>query len=311
MAAIDVGSNTVRLLIAERPPGPPTFRTIFEDRRITRLGEKVGSTGRIQDEAVQRTLAALQSFRKSVDEYAVENLVCTGTSALREAENGRDTAAYLTRRTGIEIEILSGEEEARRTLLGVEQAMGRLAEALIVVDIGGGSTEFIRRDGDRPPVFISIPVGVVKLTERHPSSDSLGPGAMRAMFESIEAALRPVRPVLESGGRPEIVATAGTPTTLAAIELGMTAYDPDRIQNFRMTDRQVEKWLDRLAAMSSEDRKAVPGLERGREDLIVSGAAILLTVLRWAGAAEWIVSDAGLREGLLVNWLMNHEAWRP
>jgi exopolyphosphatase / guanosine-5'-triphosphate,3'-diphosphate pyrophosphatase len=311
VAAVDLGSNTVRLLIADVAADPTDhkrllLRTLFEDRRITRLGEGVGSSGRIQEAAAERTRVALEAFRQAVNRHAVREVVCVGTSAFRESINGQEVAARLGKNSGMDIEILSGKEEARRIFLGVEQELAYIPESLLVVDIGGGSTEFILKDRQRPAQMVSTPMGVVGLTERYLRSDPIRPEEINGLMECVAGSVLPVWKALGTVPPAEVVATAGTPTTLAAMELGMAEYDPARIHNFRMTRTQVERWFDRLSRLSLADRKAMVGLESGREDLIVSGTAILLAVLRSVGAEEWTVSEAGLREGLLVHWFLVH-----
>jgi exopolyphosphatase / guanosine-5'-triphosphate,3'-diphosphate pyrophosphatase len=311
IAGIDIGSNTVRLLIAEvnaqsGNPDRPAIRRLFEDRRITRLGEGVAATNRLAPAAVDRTLSALHQFKSQIERWKTVAVACSATSAVRESENGREFARRVREETGLEVEIITGEEEARRTLLGVEQALGKNFESLLVIDIGGGSTELIYRARNQPGRFVSVPLGVVKLTESYLTSDPVRPADCGRMMEAVDSALRSVWPSGDASGPSAVVGTAGTATTLAAMELRMDPYDPDRVQNFRMTRGQVEIWLDRLAGLTLSERRKLPGLEKGREDLIVAGTAVLLSALRLAGALEWTVSDAGLREGLLVHWFLVH-----
>jgi exopolyphosphatase/guanosine-5'-triphosphate,3'-diphosphate pyrophosphatase len=308
VAGIDIGSNTVRLLIAEVEPRPgtparPRIRTIHEDRRITRLGEGVGESHRLSPAAVDRTLSALNGFKTAIDRCNVGSVVCTATSAVRESENGRAFVRRILDETGLAVEVITGEEEARRTLLGVELAFDGHPDSLLVIDIGGGSTELIHRGRSGSVRAVSTPLGVVKLTETYLQSDPPGPAEAARMTAAIESSLRSAWPDPESSN-PTVVGTAGTVTTLAAMELGMERYDPGRVQNFRMTRRRVEDWYGRLLRLTLAERRRLAGLESGREDLIVAGTAILLGALKLAGAEEWIVSDAGLREGLLVHWAL-------
>jgi exopolyphosphatase/guanosine-5'-triphosphate,3'-diphosphate pyrophosphatase len=311
VAGIDIGSNTVRLLIAEveariGTPSRPAIRTIHEDRRITRLGEGVGDSNRLSPSAVDRTLSALNQFKAAIDQWKPAAVVCTATSAVRESKNGREFVRRVLVETGLSVEVIAGEEEARRTLLGVERALDETPESLLVIDIGGGSTELIYRGRKGPIRAVSTPLGVVKLTESFLKSDPPIPADAAKMTAAIESALRTVWPVSGSSN-PAVIGTAGTVTTLAAMELGMKRYDPERVQNYRMTRRQVQTWYERLLGLALTERRKLAGLEKGREDLIVAGTAILLVALNLANADEWIVSDAGLREGLLVNWFLVHD----
>ncbi len=317
VAGIDIGTNTVRLLIADlkKHPSPfqgPVLTRLHDDRRITRLGEGALTTGRLQARAIARTLSALTDFKSALDRYPIEAVVCAGTSAVREAANGLAFTRQIKQEVGLDVEVISGAEEARRTLLGVEQALGEALGTLLVIDIGGGSTELILKSERQrtQPMTMTTPLGVVKLTEQYLSasggSDPPSDEDQRRLFSIIEATLRPVWLTFGEVKNPVIVGTAGTVTTLAAMELGMAVYDPGRVQNLRMTLEQVEKWFARLASLGLAERRGIAGLEPGREDLIVAGTAILMTVLRLAGTKEWIVSDAGLREGLLVDWWQRH-----
>ena len=200
------------------------------------------------------------------------------------------------------MEILSDRDEAERTLLGVENGLTVVPDTMLVIDIGGGSTEFILKELGEPFCYVSTPLGVVKLTEEYLRTAPPSVDDQRRLTRNIESVLRGVWMNLKPKNRPCVIGTAGTATTLAAMELGMKAYDPARAQNHRMTLGQTDSWYHRLASSTLSERLRIDGLERGREDLIVAGVAVLVAFLRQTGIQEWMVSDYGLREGLLVHW---------
>lgn len=304
VAGIDVGSNTLRLLIAEvrLVQGRVRIRPIFEDRRITRLGEAIVATGRLSPGAMSRTIDALKGFRAAVSRYPVDRVVCVATSAVREAANGAAFADRVKQDAGLEIEVISGEEEARRTLAGVRYGLEGEDSNLVVLDIGGGSTEWILVTDGRIEVMKTLEVGVVKLTDRYLADDPPSSEDQRQLVQAIEDSFRPMGPWVRGRSSHRFIGVAGTVTTLAALELGLKAFDPSRVQNLRIRFEQVEGWYRKLVGMTMEERRHLAGLERGREDLIVAGTALLWTAMRMTGAGEVVVSDYGLREGILIDW---------
>jgi exopolyphosphatase / guanosine-5'-triphosphate,3'-diphosphate pyrophosphatase len=303
---IDIGTNTVRLLIGDigaHPlcSGKPILKRLFENQRITRLGEGIVSAGRLSDEAMDRTVAVLKEFKEDLKRYTVHKMICVGTSALREAMNSHEFIKHVKQEIGFDIEVISDREEARRTLLGVENGLGMIPRTLVVIDIGGGSTELILRRYGEPVHSISTRLGVVKLAEHYVRSDPPSQEDLEDLLRAVESELQPAWKSWGSVKEPVIVGTAGTATTLAAMELGMANYDPERVQNFRMSLQQVEHWFKKLSGLSVAERRKIVGLEAGREDVIVSGSAILMVLLKMSGVQEWVVSDSGLREGLLID----------
>ena len=238
----------------------------------------------------------------SLDQYTVRSTVCAGTSAIRDSVNSEEFRLKIFNETGFDLEIISGEEEARRTLLGVENALGSDPGRYFIVDIGGGSTELILRSEDSPVILMSLPLGVVKLTEQYLRSDPPKPIELKRLRDRINDVIKEECPKLETLVESIVVGTAGTATTLAAMKLGLKRYDANRVQNLRMTFDQVQSHYAVLIGMPMAKRREVVGLELGREDVIIAGMAILLSVLSLTRNKEWVVSDAGLREGLLVNW---------
>jgi len=304
LAGIDIGTNTLRLLIAEvqSVQGRVHIRPIFETRRITRLGEGIVNSGRLAPSAMSRTLQALKEFRAAISEHPVDRIIGVATSAVREAANRPLFLDRVKEETGLNVEVISGEEEARRTLLGVRYGLEGDNQNLLVIDIGGGSTEWIVVTGGRVQEMKTVDIGVVKLTDRYLVTDPPSADDQRQLIQTIEERFRAMVPSAGRLSGHRFVGVAGTVTTLAALELGLKTYDPSRVQKMRLGFERVEGWYRKLVGMTLDERRRLAGLERGREDLIVSGTALLWVAMRIAGAKEVMVSDYGLREGVLIDW---------
>jgi exopolyphosphatase / guanosine-5'-triphosphate,3'-diphosphate pyrophosphatase len=302
LATIDLGTNTVRLLVADVHAGG--WRVVEADQRVTRLGEGLARSGRLGDVPAERTAAAVVEYAARARRAGAERLAIVATSAVREAANGREFAAALERRAGAQVRIIGGDEEAALTLRGVLSGLGggQTAGATLVFDIGGGSTEFILARGGRAVAAVSLRLGVVDLTERHPFPGPVEPERYRALQAEVHARLAAELPAeIRTAALDRLVGTAGTATTLAALDLGLSAYDPARVQGHTLTRAAIERLLARLGALSVAGRAALPCLEAGRADLIVPGTAIVLATLDLTGAEAMVVSDWGLREGILIS----------
>jgi exopolyphosphatase/guanosine-5'-triphosphate,3'-diphosphate pyrophosphatase len=299
---VDLGTNTVRLLVGERSSGG-VLRVIHEAQKVTRLGQDLGSTGRIQQEAALRTLEVLEGFSTSWRECGVERVRIAATAAVRESSNGEEFARQVVEAVGVPLDVLSGEEEARLTALGVCDGLGGLPEEGVIFDIGGGSTEFISLKSYRPARVVSLPVGVVKGREAFISHDPVVPEELEALSAYLWDAIFPARSSLEAGAGQTLIGTAGTVTTLAALDLGLECYEAERVNAHVLTETAVVRLMERLASMTVEERRAFQVIEPGREDLIVAGAALTRVVLEVFGSPSLIVSEYGLREGLVLDML--------
>ena len=302
ISGIDIGTNTLRLLISDIEEGH--FKEIYSERKITRLGEGLSASGSLSDIAIARNISTLKDFRSIIDRYIIDEIVVAATSAVREAENGKLFIDLVKRETGFDIELISGEEEARRTFLGILAGIDRGVDNIIAIDIGGGSTEFVLGKIGGIVSTKSIDLGVVKLTERHIKSDPIRRSDLVSMEEEIEAKIKNVIKEIGEIKGPTLVGTAGTITTLAAMDQKMEAYNPLRINNYVLRLTSIETILSDLAAKSTNERKRIVGLEPGREDIIVAGAAIIMTAMKVMGYDSLIVSDYGLREGLVIDAYM-------
>ena len=300
LAGVDVGTNTLRMLVAE-VDDRHRLTPVAHGREMARLGEGLVATGRMSDRAVARALDCLAGFAKAIAGAAPEATAAVATSAVRESANGPEFVSRVRERTGLEVRVIDGEEEARLTALGATGALAGPLGDLLVLDIGGGSTELALRKGGVPAAQVSIGVGVVTLTERFIRSDPPKPHELYALDDHLRDHMRAARRALGDVGPVRLVATAGTPTTLAAIDQEMTSYDPARINNHHLTLARVEELFDRLATMPMAQRARVTGIERGREDLIVAGCAVLYRVMHDWQFGGVTVSDWGLREGLVLD----------
>ncbi|MBI1733803.1 MAG: Ppx/GppA family phosphatase [Candidatus Rokubacteria bacterium] len=306
LATIDLGTNTVRLLVAESPR-PPAWRLVHHEQQVTRLGEGLWPDRVLRDAPMTRTAAAVAAYVERARALGADVVRIAATSAVREALNGPAYAARLEAATGVAVEVVSGEDEARLTIRGVRGALGGVRGALggvsgtlLVFDIGGGSTEYILARGRDVVASVSLHLGVVRLAERFPFPDPVEPARYQAMEDEVAAQLARELPPAITGARIDhLVGTAGTVTALAAIDLGLTTYDGDRVQGHRLDRDTVRGQLARLGALTVRQRAAVPCLEPGRADLIVPGIAIVLATMRTLSAPALVVSDAGLREGMM------------
>jgi exopolyphosphatase / guanosine-5'-triphosphate,3'-diphosphate pyrophosphatase len=299
VAAIDMGTNSTRLLVADVDGRGREAKLVPVERRtrITRLGQGVDRDRTLQPEAIERTLSVLREYRGVIDEVGVERVRATATSAARDASN-RDALFDPTERLlGVLPELLAGEAEARLEFLGATAGLTEPGPYL-VVDVGGGSTELIVGT-DEPEALCSVDIGCVRLTEQFLHSDP--PTA-----EELSQAVSVVRDQLADVGRqlpaarhvPTLVGTAGTVWTLAAIELGVDAARSDLIDHFRLTRAAAEEVFRTLATEPVDQRRHNPGLEPGRVDVIVGGAIVVVSVMRHWGFDSLLVSEADILDGL-------------
>jgi exopolyphosphatase/guanosine-5'-triphosphate,3'-diphosphate pyrophosphatase len=292
VAAIDIGTNTVLLLVAETGPDGE-LRAVAERATITRLGEGVDRTRRFAPAAVERTLACLDDYAGVIRASGTARMAVVGTSALRDAQGSGEVREAIRDRLGVELRVIGGEDEARLTFSGALDGLKRTDPGAVVFDIGGGSTEIVMGNQDGPSAslsyVLSLDVGSVRLTERHGTDR----GALEA---AARAALADVPPLPAAGITP--VGVAGTMTTLASVALALPQYDGARVHGHVMSTMELRDVVNRLAALPIEARRAVPGMEPKRADVIVAGGVIALALLdRWS-CASTCISDRGVRWGL-------------
>jgi exopolyphosphatase / guanosine-5'-triphosphate,3'-diphosphate pyrophosphatase len=301
-AAIDLGTNTVRLLVVEASGS--RWRTLHEEQRVTRLGEGQAAAGALQPIPMARTAATVAEFVRQALSLGADDVRIVATSAVREAANGSEFAALVRSLAGRELHVITGEEEARLTLLGVSDGLPTLGGSFLLFDVGGGSTEFVVARAGTCVALLSLRLGVVELAERFLDPGPVDREQYRAMSAEIEARLAAglTRDVLHHGAH-TLVGSAGTVTTLAALDQGLEAYDADRVHGHRLTREAIETLQARLGALGFEERAALPCLEPGRADLIVPGSAICLAIMDALEFKDMVVSDRALREGILCEIL--------
>jgi exopolyphosphatase / guanosine-5'-triphosphate,3'-diphosphate pyrophosphatase len=301
LATIDVGSNTVRLLVAD-VLGAASWRVVDQDQTVTRLGEGLAHSGQLGEAPMARTLGAVRAYVERSVSLGTRDVHIVATSAVREASNGRAFAAAIEAATGRRVDVVSGETEARLTLRGVRCGLGALAGSMLTFDIGGGSTEYVLADGDLIRSTASLRLGVVPLAERFPFPGPVDAPRYRALCDEIRGRLDAELPAAIRTARVDhLVGTAGTVTTLAALDLGLVSYDGARVQGHVLSRAAVDGLAARLGRLTVAERAALPCLEPGRADLIVPGTAIVTVTMDLARVDRLKVSDYGLREGLLMD----------
>ena len=295
VAAIDIGTNSVRLLVADIEGD--ALKTIDRRTQITRLGQGVNQTRRLDPEAIKRTVAVISEYAQAIKHHGVTRVRATATSASRDATNRDDFFDPVEQLLGVRPELLSGEEEAGLEFVGATTGLTEPSPYL-VVDVGGGSTEFIVGTSV-PDGLISVDVGCVRLTEQVLHSDppsaeelSVAVGIVRDHLADVD------REVAGAGAAKTLIGTAGTVWTLGAIELGVDTSESERIHHFRLTREAAEEIFRTLATEPIEQRRHNPGLEPGRVDVIVGGAIVVVSVLRHFGFDSLLVSEADILDGL-------------
>jgi exopolyphosphatase/guanosine-5'-triphosphate,3'-diphosphate pyrophosphatase len=304
VAAIDCGTNSIRLLIAEVDTDAGTARELDRQMQIVRLGQDVDRTGRLAPEALERTFAAAASYAESCEALGVERIRFVATSATRDASNRSDFVAGIQQRLGVEPEVITGPEEAVLSFAGAtrELVTGHGAAApYLVVDIGGGSTEMVRGT-EAVEAARSVDIGCVRLTERHLHSDPPTDAEIAAACVDIQAALDAVEADVPLDGIGTLVGLAGTVTTVAAHSLVLDRYDSERIHGTRLPVADVVTACDDLLSMNRNWRKALPYMHPGRVDVIGAGALIWREVIRRVGSrghlADVLVSEHDILDGI-------------
>jgi exopolyphosphatase/guanosine-5'-triphosphate,3'-diphosphate pyrophosphatase len=275
--------------------GRGRWRRLAEHQRITRLGEGLAASGRLGDDPMARTARTVAEYASTATGLGADRVLIVATSAVREAANGRAFAVEIERLTGHPVRIVGGEEEARLALQGVVAGLGSLPDRSLVFDVGGGSTEFIRVREGRVDTVVSLRLGVVALVADPRRGPELVGAVRTRLAHEVPAAIWT--------GVDRLVGTAGTVTTLAALDLELPAYDAERVHGHVLSRAAIERQRERLERLPLAARAQLPCLEPGRADVIIPGMAIVLATMELAGARTLAVSDHGLREGLLVEAL--------
>ena len=304
VAAIDCGTNSIRLLVAQVDDSSGLLVDLTRQMRIVRLGEGVDATGRLSETALARTFAAIEEYRTLVDAHEVQALRFVATSATRDAQNRDDFVSGVRGLLGVEPEVISGAEEAALSFAG---ATGQLDIALaappcLVVDIGGGSTEFVMGEPGRAPEAAgSVDIGCVRMTERHFANDPPLPSEVAAARDDIDAAIAEVAasvPLRQAGS---LVGLAGSVTTVAALAMGLWEYDSDRIHGSVVTAADVHRVCEDLLYSTRGRREANPVIHPGRVDVIAAGSLVLSAIVAYTGVHELLVSEHDILDGIAAS----------
>ena len=299
VAAIDCGTNSTRLLVTDADGG-----ILARLMRITRLGQGVDATHKLDPEAIDRTVDVLTEFRQTFDRLGARRVRMVATSAVRDAVNGQDFLDAATQAIGSPAELLSGTEEGTLAYAGATTGLPPSSGDDVVVDIGGGSTELVLQRSGRIEA-ISLDLGCVRLTERYLQSDPPTAAELAAAGATVDAeldravrtvgALRTLRPTSR------LIGLAGTVSTIAALDQGLAEYDWDRLHHYVLSDVAVDRWLEALAGEPAKQRLARLGMVAGRQDVIVGGAIVLRRVMTRFGFAECLVSESDILDGLVAS----------
>jgi exopolyphosphatase/guanosine-5'-triphosphate,3'-diphosphate pyrophosphatase len=302
-AVIDIGTNTLLLLIVD-----DAMKPLVDLCRFGRLGKGLDATGRLADDAIANSLEICREYRQVMDEHGVAQPIVVATQAAREATNAADFIGPAEKILQATIEVIDGRREAELAAIAVVRTFPELAYALyLVVDVGGGSTELITVDSGRIEAVISLPIGAVRMTERHLHHDPAERSEISALYVDIDRQIAKV----SLPRRVPVIGVAGTATTMASIKLGLTRYDPAEVTGLRLSPQMIAELCQRLFAATAAERAAIVGLEPARVDVIASGAAIFSRVLTRIDAPALITCDRGIRWGVAYERVSPGGASRP
>lgn len=297
VAVVDIGTNSTRLLIADVEQSSGTVEEVLRRSEVTRLGAGVDAEGTLSQEAAERVFARLREYREAMDEQGCSANLAVLTSAVRDASNGAEFAARVREDYGLDARVLRGEEEAQLTFLGAMSGRAAPAEPTVVIDIGGGSTEFIVGRGREAGFHVSLPVGVVRMSERHIRSDPPHSPELQDLALDVRAALLDGLPPDQRSPVRLGIAVAGTATSAAAIDQELDPYDPARVHGYKLMLATVEMLLARLADMDESERRRVVGLHPNRAPTIVAGMIVLAEAMRAFELEQVEVSERDILYG--------------
>jgi exopolyphosphatase/guanosine-5'-triphosphate,3'-diphosphate pyrophosphatase len=311
LAAIDIGTNSIHMVVVRIKPALPAFTIIAKEKDTVRLGDRDPKTGDLTPEAMRRAMTALQRCQELAKSFNAEQIVAVATSAVREAPNGQEFLKQVNAELGLFVNLISGQEEARRIYLGVLSGMEFNSHPHIIIDIGGGSTELILGDSHEPRSLSSTKVGAVRLTAEYITTDPISHSEFQYLQAYIRGMLeRPVEELLahlEPGEQPRLVGTSGTIESLATIhareKLGIV---PNPLNGYQLSRKDLKELVKRLASMSYAERAAFPGMSDRRSEIIVAGALILLEAMMLLGIESLMIGERALREGVIVDWMLTH-----
>lgn len=311
LAAIDVGTNSIHMVVVRVEPTLPSFTIIAREKNTVRLGDRDRTTGNLTAAAMERAIAALRRCQDIAKSLNVEEIVAVATSAVREAPNGREFLHNVEEELGLIINLISGPEEARRIYLGVLSGTEFNGEPHAIIDIGGGSTEIILGDGHEPRYLSSTKIGAVRLTTEMVKSDPISSGEFiylqsyaRGMLERV---CEEVRTHLQPGEVPRLIGTSGTIEALACLhareKFGLV---PNPLNGYQFSYRDLQEMVNRLRKLNNAERSLIPGMSERRAEIIVAGAIILQEAMALLGLDSIRICERSLREGVVVDWMLTH-----
>jgi exopolyphosphatase/guanosine-5'-triphosphate,3'-diphosphate pyrophosphatase len=311
LAAIDVGTNSLHMVVVRVEPNLPSFTIVAAEKETVRLGERCPQTGDLTEVAINRAIDALGRFKTRAESLGAETILAVATSATREAPNGQDFLQQVKKTLGLEVDLISGNEEARRIYLGVLSGMEFHSHPHVVIDIGGGSTELILGLGHEPRCLNSTKIGAVRLTREIVTHDPISEAEFWKMQSYIKGMLeRPVDEILgqlQAGETLKLVGTSGTVETIAMIHasnhLGSV---PDPLQGYQVRLNDLKDIVENLRHLSIKERAQLPGISERRAEIILPGALILQEAMILLGQESLTVCERALREGVIVDWMLSH-----
>jgi exopolyphosphatase/guanosine-5'-triphosphate,3'-diphosphate pyrophosphatase len=300
-AVVDIGTNSTRLLVAEVDQASGAVEELHRESQVTRLGEDVDAGGELSEEAIGRVFATLARYRATMDSFGCEANLAVLTSAVRDASNGVDFTERVHSEFGLDTRVLSGDEEAQLTFLGaMSNRDGSSSEPTVVIDIGGGSTEFIVGASHTALFHVSVQAGVLRMSERHIHTDPPAPGELQELAADTRAIFLGVPPEQRASVKRGI-AVAGTATSAAAIDQELDPYDPERVQGATLTAEEVDRQIERYRGTDADGRRGIAGLQPKRAEVILAGACVVRTVMDLLGVPELTASDRGIRHGVFLD----------
>lgn len=311
LAAIDIGTNSVHMVVVKIDAQLPAFTIIAREKDTVRLGDRHPETGELTPEAMNRAIEALKRCQALAISLKARDIIAVATSATREAPNGRAFLEHIQTELGISVDLISGQEEARRIYLGVLSGLDFQQTPHIIIDIGGGSTELILADSQEPRFLSSTKVGAVRLTQDFISTDPISTIEFVRLQAYIRGMLeRPVENILQSlraGEQPRLVGTSGTIETLTTIsalkKLGTT---PTPLQGYQISRREIKDIVKQIAALDYSERAAIPGMSEKRAEIILAGAMVLVEAMTMLNLDQITLCERSLREGIIVDWMLNN-----
>lgn len=307
VAVVDIGTNSTRLLVADVAPDG-ALAQLYRESIVTRLGDRVDATGRLQDEAIERVFETLRHYRRVIDEHGATATTAVLTSAVRDAANGAQFSASVRDDFGLDARTIGGDEEAALTFAGATSERVDDGGQLVVVDIGGGSTEFVIGCDGVVGFHVSTQAGVVRQTERHLQDDPPPRAAVDALRREVAQIIERNVPGQARCDVSHAIAVAGTATSCAAIELGLEPYDPVKVHGHTLTRATTEQILEQLIALTVDERRAIKGLHPDRAPTILAGVAMLLEVFTAFGLDRLEVSEHDIRRGAALELAARSDA---